>query len=111
MASERERAKEEYLQTREAALKADRKYRLSKVWTDTHYLLCGGVIIAAIIILVVNWTAMSSTWHVWGIILGIVAAAIFILLGAIPTRQMLKNKKDLHDLQQKMADLEDRYHL
>ena len=41
MASERERAKEEYLRVRESALKTDKQFRLSKVWMDTHYLLCG----------------------------------------------------------------------
>ncbi len=111
MASEREQAKEEYLRVREEALKTDRKFRLSKVWMDTHYLLCGGVIIAAVVIIVANWVSLSPGLRVAFILGGIAAAILLIALGAIPTKHMLKRKKELHDLKQKMADLEDRYHL
>ena len=111
MASERERAKEEYLRTREAALKADRQFRLSKVWMDTHYLLCGAAIIAVAVIIAVNWVSMSPAWRVAGILIAVAAAILLVALGALPTKHMLRRKKELHDLQQKMADLEDRYHL
>jgi len=111
MASEREKAKEEYLHTREAALKTDKRYRLSKVWMDTHYLLCGAAIIAAAVIIAVNWAAMSPALRVWAILFSIAGAILLVALGAIPTKHMLKRKKELHDLQVKMADLEDRYRL
>ena len=111
MASEKERAREEYLRIREQALKADRKGRLAKVWTDTHYLLCGGAIIAAVILLVSNWTDLSGGSRWMWVAVSVVAVGAFIALGSIPTRKMLRHKKELHDLQQKLEDLESRYHL
>ena len=111
MASERERAREEYLRIREQALKVDRKGRLAKVWMDTHYLLCGGAIIVAAVLLVSNWTDLSAGNRWMWIAVSVAAVGVFIALGSIPTRKMLRHKKELHDLQQKLEDLESKYHL
>lgn len=111
MASERDQAKEEYLRLREQYAKASKKTAMSKLWVDIHYMLCGGVIIAAIIVLFANWTSMDASWHVWGIVIAVAAAAAFIAFGAVPTGRNLKNKKELHDLEQQLASLEDRWHL
>lgn len=111
MSSERERAKEEYLRVRESALKTDKQFRLSKVWMDTHYLLCGGAIIAAGAIIAVNWVSMSVAWRIASVLIAVGASILLIALGALPTKHMLRRKKELHELKQKMADLEDRYHL
>ena len=111
MASEKERAREEYLRVREQALKADRKERLAKVWMDTHYLLCGGAIIAAVILLASKWSDLSGGDRWLWIAVSVAAVGVFIALGSIPTRKMLRHKKELHDLQQKLEDLESKYHL
>lgn len=111
MASEREQAKTEYLKLREEALKTDKRFRLSKVWVDTHYLLCGGAIIAAIVLIVANWVSMSAGGRIAAILASLGAEILLVALGAFPTKHMLKRKKELHELRQKMADLEDRYHL
>lgn len=111
MASEKERAREEYLRIRELALKTDKKARLSKVWVDTHYLLCGAVIIVAGIYLFTKWTDLVGSARWIAIAICVAIAAVFIALGSIPTRTMLKYKKELHDHQQKLDDLESRYHL
>ncbi len=111
MASEKERAREEYLRIREQALKEDRKSRLSKVWMNTHDLLCGAAIIAAVVYLVSKWTDLSGGGRWIWIGICVVAVGVFIALGSIPTRKMLKHKKELHDLQQKLEDMESRYHL
>ncbi len=111
MASEREQAKEKYLAVREQYTKAAKKASMSKLWVDIHYMLCGGVIIAAIIILFANWANMSASEHVWGIVIAIVAAVAFIAFGTVPTKKNLKDKKEVHDLEQELATLEDRWHL
>jgi len=111
VASEREKAKEEYLRVRESALKTDKRYRLSKVWMDTHYLLCGGAIIAAAVAIAANWVSMSPSWRVCSILISVAGTILLAALGAVPTKQMLRRKKELHELKRKMADLEDRYHL
>lgn len=111
MASEREQAKERYLELREQYTKASKRASMSKLWVDIHYMLCGGVIIAAIIILFANWEAMSSSAHIWGILAAIAAAVAVIAFGAVPTRKNLKDKKIVHDLEQELASLEDRWHL
>lgn len=105
--TEKERAREEYLKLREEALKFDRKERLSKVWMDTHYLLCGGLLIAAIAYFFINKDAVSfGTIAVW-----VAVIVAFIAFGAVPTSKMNKNKKQVHDLRQKLDDLESKYHL
>ena len=48
MASEREKAKDQYLVLREQALKVEKKYSLVKMLSDILSMLCGGVIIGAI---------------------------------------------------------------
>ena len=111
MASEREQAKERYLEVREAYAKAAKKQSLSKMWVDIHYMLCGGVIIAEIIILFANWANMTASQHVWGIVIAVLAAVAFIAFGTVPTRKNLKDKKVVHDLEQELASLEDRWHL
>lgn len=111
MASEREQAKEKYLAVRKQYTKAAKKASMSKLWVDIHYMLCGGVIIAAIIILFANWANMSTSEHVWGIVIAIAAAAAFIAFGTVPTKKNLKDKKEVHDLEQELATLEDRWHL
>jgi len=111
MASEREKAKEEYLRLREEALKTDKKFRLAKVWIDTHYLLCGGAIIAAAVLIVVNWVSLTTGGKIAAILVSVAVAILLVALGAFPTKHMLKRKKELHELKQKMASLEDRYHL
>ena len=60
MASERERAKEEYLVVREQALKMDKKVSIAKMLSDILYMLCGGVIIAAFITLFSMWTQLTG---------------------------------------------------
>ena len=40
-----------------------------------------------------------------------IGTILLAALGAVPTKQMLRRKKELHELKRKMADLEDRYHL
>ena len=84
---------------------------MAKVWTDTHYLLCGGAIIAAAVLLVSKWTDLSAGSRWLWIAVSVAAVGVFIALGSIPTRKMLRHKKELHDLQQKLEDLESRYHL
>ena len=111
MASEKERAREEYLRLRELALKEDKKERLARVWRDLHYGCCGFLCIGAGVYLFAKWTDLTSTSR-WLMIGGaVVAIAIFIALGSFPTRKMFKHKKELHDLQQKLDDLESKYHL
>lgn len=111
MASEKERAREEYLRIRELALKADKKARLSKVWMDTHYLLCMAVVIIAGIYVSTKWTDLEGSARVLSVLACIAIGVVFAALGTFPTRKMLKHKKELHDLQQKLDDLESRYHL
>ena len=111
MATERERGKDEYLRIRELALKADKKARLSKVWMDTHYLLCMAVVIIAGIYVATKWTDLEGSARLIAVLLCIAAGVVFAALGTFPTRKMLKHKKELHDLQQKLDDLESRYHL
>jgi hypothetical protein len=60
MASERERAKEEYLILREKALKVEKKYSLIKMLSDILYMLCGGVIIGALIYMFSVWTQIEG---------------------------------------------------
>lgn len=105
--TEKERAKADYLALREQALKVDRKAKLSKVWMDTHYLLSSAVLVAAIAVNIIGAETVSA----WKIIGWIAVVAVFFSLGAIPTRKMLKHKKELHDLNQKLEDLENKYHL
>ena len=56
MASEREKAKDQYLVLREQALKVEKKYNLVKMLSDILYMLCGGVIIGAFIYMFSVWT-------------------------------------------------------
>lgn len=111
MASEKERAREEYLRIRELALKEDKKARLSKVWMDTHYLLCMAVVIIAAIYVSTKWTDLDGSARVLAVVICIAIGVVFAALGTFPTKKMLKHKKELHDLQQKLDDLESRYHL
>lgn len=111
MASERERAKEEYLVIRENALKTDKKVRVAKLLADILYMLCGGVIIAAFITLFSLWTQLTAGQIAMYIALFAVGFAVMVVLAGMMSRVMLKRKKVLHDLQQKMEDLESRYHL
>lgn len=111
MASERERAREEYLRIREQALKADKKERLAKMWMDIHYMLTGAIFIGVGVYLFAKWTDITPAAR-WGILgVGAVIAVAFVAFASIPTRKMLKHKKELHDLQQKLDDLESKYHL
>ncbi len=109
--SEKEKARERYLALREQALKADKRARLFKVWTDTHYLLAGGIVLAAFIFLFTNWTTLSGPRIALTIAIWAFAVLAWVALGAIPTRKQLASKKILHDLQQQLSDLEAKYHL
>ena len=111
MASERERAKEEYLAIREKALKMDKKVRIAKMLSDILYMLCGGVIIAAFITLFSMWTQLTGGQVALYIALFAVGFVVMVVLAGAMSRVMLKRKKVLHDYQQKMEDLESRYHL
>lgn len=111
MASERERAKEEYLIVRENALKMDKKVRVSKLLSDILYMLCGGVVIAAIVHLFSVWTQIETGQRVMYIALWVVGFLVMVVLAGIMSRVMLKRKKELHGLQKKMDDLENKYHL
>lgn len=111
MASERERAKEEYLVVRENALKMDKKVNISKMLSDILYMLCGGVVIAAIVHLFSMWTTLEGGQRVLYIALWLVAFAVMVVLAGVMSRVMLKRKKELHDLQQRMEDLESKYRL
>lgn len=111
MASERERAKDEYLVLRENALKMDKKVRMSKLLSDILYMLCGGVIIAAIVHMFSMWAQLEGGERVMYIGLWLVGFAVMVVLAGVMSRVMLKRKKELHDLQQKMEDLETKYHL
>lgn len=109
--SEKEKARERYLALREQALKADKRARLFKVWTDTHYLLAGGIILAAFIYLFTNWTTLSGANVALTICIWTLAVLVWVALGAIPTRKQLASRKTLHDLKQQLYDLESKYHL
>ena len=111
MASEKERAREEYLRIRELALKEEKKALWSKVWMDTHYLLCMAVVLIAGIYVATKWTDLEGSARFLAVTFCIAVGVVFTALGSIPTRKMLKHKKELHDLRQKLDDLESRYHL
>ncbi len=111
MASEREKAKEEYLVIRENALKMDKKVRVAKMLSDILYMLCGGVIIAAFVTMFSTWTQLSGGQIALYIALFALGFIVMVVLAGLMSRVMLKRKKVLHDLQQKMEDLESRYHL
>ena len=111
MASERERAKEEYLVLREKALKVEKKYRLIKMLSDILYMLCGGVIIGALIYMFSVWTQIEGGDRVLRILLFVAAFFASVALAAFVSRISLKKKKELHDLKVKLEDLESKYHL
>ena len=111
MASERERAKEEYLVLREDALKVEKSYNLIKMLADILYMLCGGVIIGAFIYMFSVWTQIEGGDRVVRILLFVVAFFASVALAAVVSRVALKKKKELHDLQVKLEDLESKYHL
>lgn len=111
MASEREKAKEEYLVLREDALKVEKSYRLIKMLSDILYMLCGGVIIAGIIYMFSVWTQTTGGERAGLIAIFVVAFLLAVCLAALVSRVSLKKKKALHDLQVRLDDLEDKYHL
>lgn len=111
MASERERAREEYLRIRELALKEDKKARLSKVWADILYMLTSLAVVIAGIYVATKWTDLTGSDRAVSIVLCVAAGAVCVVLAGLFTKKMLRHKKELHDLQQKMEDLESRYHL
>ena len=111
MASEKERAREEYLHIREIALKEDKKARISKMWADILYMLTSLVVVIAAIYVATKWTDMTGSSRAIAIVLCIAAGAVCVVLAGVATRKMLKHKKELHGLQQKLDDLESRYHL
>lgn len=111
MASERERAKEEYLVIREQALKMDKKVSIAKMLSDILYMLCGGVIIAAFITMFSMWTQLSGGQVALYIALFAVGFIVMVVLASMMSRVMLGRKKILHDLKQKLEDLESKYHL
>jgi len=111
MASERERAKEEYLVIREQALKMDKKVSVAKMLSDILYMLCGGVIIGAFIYMFSVWTQIEGGDRVVRILLFVVAFFASVALAAVVSRVALKKKKELHDLKVKLEDLENKYHL
>ena len=78
MASERERAKEEYLVLREKALKVEKKYSLIKMLSDILYMLCGGVIIGAIFMATDYVTSPPTPWGkaIFGIGCGLLTCLI-----------------------------------
>lgn len=111
MASEREKAKDQYLVLREQALKVEKSHRLIKMLSDILYMLCGGVIIGAIIYMFSVWTQIEGGDRVVRILLFVVAFFVAVGLAALVSRLALKKKKVLHDLQVKLEDLETKYHL
>ena len=111
MASERERAKEEYLILREKALKVEKKYSLIKMLSDILYMLCGGVIIGALIYMFSVWTQIEGGDRVLRILLFVAAVFASVALAAFVSRISLKKMKELHDLKVKLEDLESKYHL
>ena len=111
MASEREKAKDQYLVLREQALKVEKKYNLVKMLSDILYMLCGGVIIGAFIYMFSVWTQIEGGDRVVRILLFVVAFFASVALAAVVSRVSLKKKKELHDLQVKLEDLESKYHL
>lgn len=111
MASEKERAREEYLRIREIALKEDKKMRISKMWADILYMLTSLMVVIAAIYVATKWTDMDGSTRAIAIVLCIAAGAVCVVLAGVATRVMFKHKKELHGLQQKLDDLESRYHL
>lgn len=111
MASERERAKDQYLVLREQALKVEKKYSLVKMLSDILYMLCGGVIIGAFIYMFSVWTQIEGGDRVVRILLFVAAFFVAVGLAAFVSRVALKKKKELHDLKVKLEDLESKYHL
>ena len=112
MASEREKAKDEYLKLREQGDKVAKKVSYSQLWVSIHYMLfCGGIILAAIVVLFAKWDGFTATRRVLAIVIAVAAEIVMLLLGKIPTAKNLKNKKDLDDIQRQLATLEDKYHL
>lgn len=111
MASEKERAREEYLRIREIALKEDKKARIWKIWADILYMLTSLAVVIAGIYVATKWTDLTGSSRAVYITLCIAAGAVCVVLAGFATRKMLRHKKELHDLQQKLDDLESRYHL
>ena len=111
MASERERAKEEYLVLREDALKVEKSYSLVKMLSDILYMLCGGVIIAAFIYMFSVWDQTTGGERAGYIAIFVAAFFVMVALAAFVSRVSLKRKKELHDLKVRLEDLEDKYHL
>ena len=111
MASERERAKEEYLVLREDALKVEKSYSMVKMFSDILYMLCGGVIIAAFIYLFSVWDQTTGGERAGLIAMFVAAFFVMVGLAAFVSRVSLKKKKALHDLRVKLEGLEDKYHL
>ncbi len=111
MASERERAKEEYLVLREQKLKVEKKHGLVKMLADILYMLSGGVIIGALIYMFSVWTQIEGGDRVVRILLFAAGFVAVIALAAFVGRAALKKQKELHDLQVKLEDLENKYHL
>ena len=77
MASERERAKEEYLVLREQKLKVEKKHGLVKMLADILYMLSGGVIIGALIYMFSVWTQIEGGDRVVRILLFAAGFVIF----------------------------------
>ena len=111
MASEKERAREEYLRIRELALKEDKKERLWKILADILYMLTSLAVVIAGIYVATKWTDLEGSSRTVSIVLCVVAGAVCVVLAGLATKQMLKHKKALHDHQQKLDDLESKYHL
>lgn len=111
MASERERAKDEYLVLREKALKVEKSYSLVKMLSDILYMLCGGVIIAAFIYMFSVWDQTTGGERAGYIAIFVAAFFVMVAVAAFVSRVSLKRKKELHDLKVRLEDLEDKYHL
>lgn len=111
MASERERAKDEYLVLREKSLKVEKSYSLVKMLSDILYMLCGGVIIAAFIYMFSVWDQTTGGERAGYIALFVAGLLLLVAVAAFVSRVSLKRKKELHDLKVRLEDLEDKYHL